>query len=95
MGVGGFLVVIGLAFFGQVFGWVLLTRAMPQLPASTIGLLLLLQPALSFVFDVLLFARPTRTLDWIGVALSLVGIFVGSYRRPAPTPVAEPAMDET
>ena len=55
---------LGLGFFGQVLGWVLLTRAMPQLPASLIGLLLLLQPALSFVFDVILFARPTRALDW-------------------------------
>lgn len=80
---------LGLAFFGQVFGWVLLTRAMPHLPASLIGLLLLLQPALSFVFDVLLFARPTRTTDWIGVGLSLVGIFVGSYRKAA-TPANPP-----
>lgn len=71
---------LGLGFFGQVFGWVLLTRAMPRLPASLIGLLLLLQPALSFVFDVILFARPTRTTDWVGVGLSLLGIFVGSYR---------------
>jgi drug/metabolite transporter (DMT)-like permease len=78
----------GLALFGQVFGWVLLTRAMPQLPASLIGLLLLLQPALSFVFDVILFARPTSGFDWLGVALSLAGIFIGSYRKPAP--VAEP-----
>lgn len=85
------LSLLGLALFGQVFGWVLLTRAMPQLPASLIGLLLLLQPALSFVFDVILFARPTRALDWIGVSLSLVGIFVGSYRRPAPA--AEPVAD--
>jgi len=75
---------LGLAFFGQVLGWVLLTRAMPQLPASLIGLLLLLQPALSFVFDVILFARPTSALDWIGVGLSLVGIFIGSYRKPVP-----------
>ncbi|MFC4819304.1 DMT family transporter [Dokdonella ginsengisoli] len=80
---------LGLAFFGQVFGWVLLTRAMPHLPASLIGLLLLLQPALSFVFDVLLFARPTRATDWIGVGLSLVGIFVGSYRKAA-TPANPP-----
>jgi len=85
---------LGLGFFGQVLGWVLLTRAMPQLPASLIGLLLLLQPALSFVFDVILFARPTQTLDWIGVALSLVGIFIGSYRKPA-RPAAEPALDDS
>lgn len=77
---------LGLAFFGQVLGWVLLTRAMPQLPASLIGLLLLLQPALSFVFDVIVFARPTRASDWLGVALSLAGIFIGSYRPGARKP---------
>ena len=82
---------LGLGFFGQVLGWVLLTRAMPQLPASLIGLLLLLQPALSFVFDVILFARPTRALDWVGVGLSLLGIFIGSYRKAAP--VAEPETE--
>jgi drug/metabolite transporter (DMT)-like permease len=63
---------------------------MPQLPASLVGLLLLLQPALSFVLDVILFARATSVLDWIGLALSLLGIFVGSVRR-RPAPVAEPA----
>jgi len=80
---------LGLALFGQVFGWVLLTRAMPQLPASLIGLLLLLQPALSFVLDVILFARPTHFFDWLGVTLSLAGIFIGSYRKPQP-PACEP-----
>jgi drug/metabolite transporter (DMT)-like permease len=71
---------LGLGLFGQVIGWVLITRAMPQLPASLVGLLLLLQPALSFVLDVILFARPTSGLDWIGVAMSLLGIFIGSVR---------------
>jgi drug/metabolite transporter (DMT)-like permease len=80
---------LGLAFCGQVLGWVLLTRAMPQLPASMIGLLLLLQPALSFVFDVILFARPTHVADWTGVILSLLGIFVGSYRAGPRKPQLE------
>lgn len=86
---------LGLAFCGQVLGWVLLTRAMPHLPASTIGLLLLLQPALSFVLDVILFTRPTGASDWIGVALSLAGIFIGSYRRGGrrPPPAGENALD--
>ena len=74
------LALLGLALFGQVLGWVLIARAMPLLPASLVGLLLLLQPALSFVLDVLLFARPTQAADWIGLALSLVGIFVASAR---------------
>ncbi len=74
---------IGLGLFGQVLGWVLIAQAMPQLPASLVGLLLLLQPALSFVLDVILFGRPTSTLDWIGLALSLLGIFIGSTRPRA------------
>jgi drug/metabolite transporter (DMT)-like permease len=80
---------LGLALFGQVLGWVLIVRAMPQLPASLVGLLLLLQPALSFVLDVLLFARPTIARDWIGLALALAGIFVASVRRRDPVSRAE------
>ncbi len=72
---------LALAFVGQVLGWVLISQAMPVLPASVVGLLLLLQPALSFVLDVVLFARPTATLDWIGLTLSLFGIFVASRRK--------------
>ena len=71
---------LGLGLVGQVLGWVLIARAMPQLPASLVGLLLLLQPLLSFVFDVLLLARPTVALDWAGLAVSLIGIFVASVR---------------
>ncbi len=71
---------LALAFFGQVLGWVLISQAMPVLPASLVGLLLLLQPGLSFVLDVILFARPTTLSDWIGLVLSLLGIFVASQR---------------
>jgi drug/metabolite transporter (DMT)-like permease len=72
------LALLSLGLFGQVLGWVLIARALPQLPASLVGLLLLLQPGLSFVLDVLLFARPTVATDWLGLGLSLVGIFVAS-----------------
>lgn len=81
---GSFGALLGLAFFGQVLGWILLVRAMPRLPASLVGLLLLLQPGLSFVFDVIVFARPTRGMDWLGVGLSLLGIFIGSWRPASP-----------
>lgn len=70
------LALLGLAFFGQVLGWLLIVRAMPQLPASLVGLLLLLQPGLSFVLDVILFGRPTVGMDWLGLAASLAGIFL-------------------
>lgn len=78
---------LALGFFGQVLGWVLIVYAMPLLPASLVGLLLLLQPLLSFVFDVILFARPTVALDWTGLAISLAGIFVASARPKPAEPV--------
>lgn len=71
---------VGVGLFGQVLGGVLIMRAMPQLPVSLIGLLLLLQPSLSFIFDVILFARPTQWLDWLGIAISLMGIFYASVK---------------
>jgi len=71
---------LALGFFGQVVAWLLMVRAMPLLPASLVGLLLLLQPALAFVLDVLLFKRPTGTGDWVGLALALAGILLGTLR---------------
>lgn len=71
---------LALGFFGQVLAWLLMVRAMPRLPASLVGLLLLLQPALAFVLDVLLFRRATVMGDWLGLALALAGILLGTVR---------------
>jgi drug/metabolite transporter (DMT)-like permease len=71
---------IGLALFGQVLGWLLISYALPRLDASMVGLLLLLQPLLAFGVDVILFGRATDGLDWAGLVLSALGIFIGSQR---------------
>jgi drug/metabolite transporter (DMT)-like permease len=44
------------------------------------GFILLLQPALAFVWDVLLFQRPTSLVNWAGVFIVLVAIYLGSVR---------------
>lgn len=82
---------LGLALFGQVLGWLLIAYAMPQLPASLVGLLLLLQPGVSFVLDVILFGRPTVVADWIGLLVSLAGIFLAGALPPR-KPVAQRAV---
>ena len=86
------LALLGLALFGQVLGWLLISQAMPRLDASMVGLLLLLQPLLAFGMDVALFARPTDALDWLGVALSALGIFVGSVRSARPARPGDPQV---
>ena len=84
--VRGWSALLALGFFGQVLAWLLMVRAMPLLPASLVGLLLLLQPALAFVLDVLLFRRPTGGGDWLGLVLALAGILLGTLRTRPPAP---------
>ncbi|HET6430944.1 DMT family transporter [Dyella sp.] len=87
---------LALGFFGQVVAWLLMVRAMPRLPASQVGLLLLLQPALAFVLDVLLFGRATTLSDWLGLGLALAGILLGTLRprRPVAGAAAITAGDD-
>lgn len=76
---------LALGLVGQCLGWVLIARAMPQLKASVVGLVLLLQPSLAFVQDVVLFQRTTLPLEWLGVAVSLAGIFLGTLKAARTT----------
>ena len=71
------LALLSLGLFSQTIGWVLIANAMPKIRASFTGLILLLQPALAFIWDVLLFNRPTDFLNWSGVALTLAAIYMG------------------
>lgn len=68
---------LSLAFFSQAAGWLLIAGSMPKIPASFTGLILLLQPSLSFVWDVLFFARPTTGLQWTGTIITLWAIYLG------------------
>jgi drug/metabolite transporter (DMT)-like permease len=72
-----FSALLGLGLFSQTIGWVLIANAMPNIRASFTGLILLLQPALAFIWDVALFNRPTDTLNWIGVIVTLAAIYMG------------------
>ena len=68
---------VGLALFSQTIGWILITTNLPHVVPSVAGLLLLLQPALAFVWDVLLFSRPTTLSNWTGVCIVLTAIYLG------------------
>lgn len=65
----------------QVLGWVLIARSLPRLHASIAGLILLLQPALSFTWDMLFFDRATTPVELVGAALALAGIYLGTTAR--------------
>ncbi len=73
--------VLALGVLCQVVGWVLITKTMPTLPTSIVGLLLLLQPAMSMLWDVLFFNRPTGLMDGAGLAMVLCGIYLATLKK--------------
>ncbi|MEO8411909.1 MAG: DMT family transporter [Propionivibrio sp.] len=77
------LSLLALGLFSQTIGWLIIANAMPRIPASITALVLLLQPALSFVWDILFFARPTTALNLLGVVITLGAIYLGLTSRKA------------
>jgi drug/metabolite transporter (DMT)-like permease len=64
----------------QVAAWVIISRALAKVDASRAGLILLLQPTLAFVWDVVFFARPTGAADIVGALLAVTAIYLGGSR---------------
>ncbi|MBI9091036.1 MAG: DMT family transporter [Desulfobacterium sp.] len=61
----------------QALAWVMISNALPKVKASHAGLILLLQPTLSFIWDVLFFNRQTGMAGWTGVVVVLGAIYLG------------------
>ncbi|MBI5016141.1 MAG: DMT family transporter [Deltaproteobacteria bacterium] len=67
----------------QALGWVAISRGIAKVPASRVGLLLLLQPMLTFVWDIVLFDRPTSAVEMGGAFLTVGAIYLGSTAQTA------------
>ncbi len=77
---GSLWALVGVGVVSTTLGWSLISTAMRQISATVAGLVLLLQPALSFVWDVIIFHRATAVHEVFGVMLILGAIFLGSRR---------------
>ena len=62
-------------------GLLLIASSLPKVSTTEAGLALLLQPTLSFVWDVAFFARPMTAMELAGAAIALGAIYLGS--RPS------------
>ncbi|MCP4583480.1 MAG: DMT family transporter [candidate division Zixibacteria bacterium] len=69
---------IGLGIVCQAVAWLIIARTLPKIKASLAGLILLLQPTLAFVWDILFFDRPTTGLEILGALIALAAIYLGS-----------------
>ncbi|MEM9058400.1 MAG: DMT family transporter [Pseudomonadota bacterium] len=75
------VLLVSYALTSQVVGWLIIVRCLPGVPASRAGVILLLQPLLSFVWDVLLLDRPVTWFEAAGAALALLAIWLGTSAR--------------
>lgn len=74
------LSLLGLGIIGQSLGWLAISVGLSGVRPALAGLILLLQPTLSYVWDVLFFGKPTNAIELFGVAVALGGIYLGSTR---------------
>ena len=80
----GLLVFLGVGC--QALGWVLLSTGLPKMPASRAGLVMLIQPTFSFLWDLLFYSRPTGVLGFLGAAVTLgaIGMGLGLGKKSVP-----------
>ena len=64
--------------FSHGLGTLFIASSLPHVTTTQAGIALLLQPTLSFVWDVLFFARPMSMTELLGAAIALLAIYLGS-----------------
>lgn len=67
---------LALALLPQVIGWLLISFALPRLPALETSVLLLIQPVAGIVWARAIFDERLSALQWAGVGLVLCGVLV-------------------
>ncbi len=76
--------VILLAAYGSIctgIAWVWISKGLANVSASMAGLVLILQPAGSFIWDLLIFSRPTTLLQIAGAILTISAIYLGALKK--------------
>ena len=75
---------IVLAIGSQVIGWLLIGRALPELPAIETSILLLGQPIFAVMWGLLFFDERLSVLQWAGSAIVLAGVATLSIQAMPP-----------
>jgi drug/metabolite transporter (DMT)-like permease len=78
------LALLGYGLISQVLAWVLICAGIVTVPAAQISLILILQPSLSMIWDILFFQRPMPQEEILGVIMILAGLYLGTRpdRKP-------------
>jgi len=80
---GTALVLVAYGVLCQALGWIIISRNFHRVDASRVALILLLQPALTFAWDILFFRRPTSAVEMAGALIAIAAIYLGAARPVA------------
>jgi drug/metabolite transporter (DMT)-like permease len=69
---------VGYGVLSHCLGWLFIASSLSEVTAVEAGIALLLQPTLSFVWDVLIFGREMTMIELAGASLALIAIYLGS-----------------
>ena len=73
----GLVLMLAYGFICQFVAWLLISSSLKSVKASTAGILLILQPVFSYVWDILLFGKQTGTLEAIGAIICAAAVYAG------------------
>ena len=71
---------LGYGLLSHSLGLMFIASSLPKVSTTEAGLALLLQPPLSFVWDVIFFSRPMTLMELSGAAIALFAIYLGARR---------------
>ncbi|NOX23065.1 MAG: DMT family transporter [Actinobacteria bacterium] len=83
---------IALAVGPQAVGWALITFSLPNLRALQASVVILVQPALTVLWAMLIFSEDPNAFQWVGLVMVLLGV-IGTNVIGAARPTAETASD--
>lgn len=80
---------LALAIGSQVIAWLMITYALPRLPAVETATIILIQPALTMIWGAIIFDERPSGLQIIGAVIIMVGVTVVAWVRArlAPAPL--------
>jgi len=73
----------------QFVGWLMVNRAIGHISLGLAGLILLLEPVITYFVDVAFLHKPSSTLQVGGALLTVVAVYIGSLRPPRSVATAE------
>jgi len=79
-GIGDATWLLAYGILSHSLGMMFIASSLPHVSTTQAGLALLLQPTLSFAWDVLFFARAMTTREVAGALIALFAIYLGSRR---------------